>query len=215
MKTIAIASQKGGAGKTTLTAHLSCAAIAAGAGPVRIMDTDPQASLADQWASLRTIASPALVSAPIRELAARVASLQDEPGVLLIDTPPALSREIAMVIAAADFVLVPVQPSPTDLRAVGGTVDILTETGKPFAFVVNRTAKRSRWTAPAVAELSHHGPVCPVMIHDWIVLREGFLNGTSVVDTAPSSDAADEINRLWAYVSGRLAPAKAKRRKSA
>ncbi len=49
MKTIVFASQKGGAGKTTLAAHLAVAAVKAGDGPCVLIDTDPQASLTDWW----------------------------------------------------------------------------------------------------------------------------------------------------------------------
>lgn len=47
MHILTIASQKGGAGKTTLTAHLAVEAERGGAGPVAVVDTDPQGSLAD------------------------------------------------------------------------------------------------------------------------------------------------------------------------
>lgn len=49
MRVIAIVSRKGGSGKTTLAGHLAVAAEQNGAGPVAIMDTDPQASLTDWW----------------------------------------------------------------------------------------------------------------------------------------------------------------------
>jgi len=49
MRILTIASQKGGAGKTTLTAHVAVEAERAGAGPVAIVDTDPQGSLAAWW----------------------------------------------------------------------------------------------------------------------------------------------------------------------
>jgi cellulose biosynthesis protein BcsQ len=49
MYVIVLASQKGGAGKTTLAAHLAVAAEAAGDGPAVLIDTDPQGSLSAWW----------------------------------------------------------------------------------------------------------------------------------------------------------------------
>ena len=49
MHIIAVASQKGGSGKTTLAGHLAVAVDRAGAGPVALVDTDPQGSLSDWW----------------------------------------------------------------------------------------------------------------------------------------------------------------------
>ena len=47
MHILALTSQKGGSGKTTLAGHLAVAAEHAGAGPVALIDTDPQGSLTD------------------------------------------------------------------------------------------------------------------------------------------------------------------------
>ena len=52
MKTIVIANQKGGSGKSTSTVHLAVAAEQAGDGPVVISDTDPQGSTVD-WFNQR------------------------------------------------------------------------------------------------------------------------------------------------------------------
>ena len=49
MRILTIASQKGGSGKTTLTAHLAVEAEYRKAGPVAVIDTDPQGSLASWW----------------------------------------------------------------------------------------------------------------------------------------------------------------------
>jgi len=52
MKTIVVANQKGGSGKSTITVHLAAAAEQAGDGPVVISDTDPQGTAAD-WFNQR------------------------------------------------------------------------------------------------------------------------------------------------------------------
>ena len=52
MRVLALASQKGGSGKTTLSGHLAVQAQLAGAGPVVLIDIDPQGSLTG-WMRLR------------------------------------------------------------------------------------------------------------------------------------------------------------------
>ena len=57
MYVLAVASQKGGSGKTTLAGHLAVQADRVGAGPVALVDTDPQGSLAEWW-NARTAETP-------------------------------------------------------------------------------------------------------------------------------------------------------------
>ena len=91
MKVLVLASQKGGAGKTTLAAHLAVAATIDGAGPAVLIDTDPQGSLSAWWNS-READAPALASATLAELPAKLASLADAGFKLaVIDTPPAIT----------------------------------------------------------------------------------------------------------------------------
>ena len=67
MHVIVLASQKGGAGKTTLAAHLAIAAEAAGIGRAVLIDTDPQGSLSAWW-NVRENDSPSLATTTIAEL---------------------------------------------------------------------------------------------------------------------------------------------------
>jgi cellulose biosynthesis protein BcsQ len=67
MRTIVLASQKGGSGKTTIAAHLAVALERAGQGPAVLIDTDPQGSLA-RWWNKRDAPSPAFADATVRQL---------------------------------------------------------------------------------------------------------------------------------------------------
>lgn len=159
MKVLVLASQKGGAGKTTLAAHLAVAASQDGAGPAVLIDTDPQGSLSAWWNS-READTPALASATLAELPVKLAALAEAGFALaVIDTPPAITAAIRDVVKLADLVLIPTRPSPHDLRAVGSTVDIAQEAGRPFAFAVTQAKANARLTVQAVAALSAHGAV--------------------------------------------------------
>ena len=89
MRIIVLASRKGGSGKTTLAGHLAVQAELSGAGPVALVDSDPQGSLADWW-NLRAAAAPSFVQAGLDELPQTVERLRAHgTGLLIIDTPAA------------------------------------------------------------------------------------------------------------------------------
>jgi chromosome partitioning protein len=98
MHVIVLASQKGGAGKTTLAAHLAVAAEAAGDGPAVLIDTDPQGSLSAWW-NVREANSPALAPTTIAELPAKLAALAEAGfAVAFVDTPPAITEAIGDLV---------------------------------------------------------------------------------------------------------------------
>lgn len=101
MRTLVIASQKGGVGKTTIAGHLGVMAEAKGAGPVALIDTDPQGSLASWW-NERQAEAPAFASVDIANLPGHLKQLE-KAGVKLaiIDTPPAVTDTIHQAEAPA------------------------------------------------------------------------------------------------------------------
>lgn len=70
MSTIAIVSQKGEAGKTTLAIHLAAAAEQAGHTAL-VIDTDPQAT-ASQWAAWRKGHPPEVIDSAPPRIAAKI-----------------------------------------------------------------------------------------------------------------------------------------------
>jgi chromosome partitioning protein len=210
MPTIVVASQKGGSGKTTITAHLAVQAGRAGHKRVVLVDADWQGSLG-RWWRVRDDDTLALATLnpgePIRaaELAADLAEQRARGcAFAIIDTPPSRTAAIEQIIAIADLVIVPVRPSPHDLHAVGATVDMARRTGKPFFFVVNGAAPLANITLQAVAALSEYGPVAPVILHQRVAYAASMINGRTVVETAASKKAAAEIEKLWEHLSSRI-----------
>jgi chromosome partitioning protein len=205
MIVVAVASQKGGSGKTTLSGHLAVEAEKAGAGPVALIDTDPQGSLSHWW-NARTARTPQFAKVGAFELESALAHLgRTGTRLAIIDTPPAISASIAQVIAHCDLVIVPTRPSPHDLRAVGATVDMAERSGKPLIFVVNGATQRARITGEAAVALSQHGMVAPVTIHHRVDFAASMVDGRTVGEAVPKSASSKEIAELWLYVQDRLA----------
>jgi chromosome partitioning protein len=204
MHIIGIASQKGGSGKTTLAGHLAVQAEDMGAGPVALVDTDPQGSLSEWW-NARNVETPRFA----RTSPGRIAQDIDQMRalgikLLIIDTPPAIEATITDVINLCDLVLVPVRPSPHDLRAVGATVDLVEKLGKPLIFVVNGATPRARITTEAVMALSQHGTLAPVVLHHRTGFAASMIDGRTVGEIRGEARSADEIALLWQYIGNRL-----------
>ncbi len=199
-----MASQKGGSGKTTLSGHLAVQAQLAGAGPVVLIDIDPQGSTADWW-NEREAELPAFAQTTVARLGSDLAVLRQQGFKLaVIDTPPAITMAIQSVISVAELIVVPTRPSPHDLRAVGATVDLCERAGKPLIFVVNAATPKAKITSEAAVALSQHGTVAPVTVHHRTDFAASMIDGRTVMEIDPNGRSAQEIQQLWEYVSDRL-----------
>ncbi len=204
VRILALASQKGGSGKTTLSGHLAVQAERAGAGPVVLIDIDPQGSLTDWW-NEREAEQPAFAQTTVARMAADLETLREQGFKLaVIDTPPAITMAIQSVISVAELIVVPTRPSPHDLRAVGATVDLCERAGKPLIFVVNAATPKARITTEAAIALSQHGTVAPVIVHQRTDFAAAMIDGRTVMEIDPKGRSAGEVDQLWTYVSDRL-----------
>jgi len=204
MRVLVLASQKGGSGKTTLSGHLAVQAVRNGEGPVALIDTDPQGSLAEWW-NARESDNPAFVQSSLQTLREDLEALRDQGfKLVVIDTPPAVTKAIAQVVQYADLVVLPTRPSPHDLRAVGATVDILEAQGKAMVFVLNGATVRARITGDAAVALSQHGTVGPINIHQLVNFASSMIDGRTVMEIDENSASAKEVVALWDYLSERI-----------
>ncbi len=196
--------RKGGSGKTTLAGHIAVEAELSGAGPVALIDTDPQGSLASWW-NTRASAVPAFAQVSVSDLGRDIKALRDGGfRLIVIDTPPAATTSIAEVITHADLVVIPTRPSPHDLRAVGATVDIVEQQRKPLAFIVNAATPRTRITSETAVALSQHGTVAPVTLHHRVDFAASMIDGRTVGEVDRGSPSAKEVAALWVYLADRL-----------
>ncbi|MEM7422699.1 MAG: AAA family ATPase [Pseudomonadota bacterium] len=204
LQVVAMTSQKGGSGKTTMTGHLAVEAHRTGNGPVAIIDTDPQGSMAG-WGRARAENAPAVFTASPAQVPTVIERLaSDGFSLVMIDTPPAVTEAISTVVAHSDLVIIPTRPSPHDLRAVGATVDIVEEHDKAMIFVVNSATRGARITAEAAVALSQHGTVAPVTVHHRVDYASSMIDGRTVMEINEASRSAKEIIGLWEYVADRL-----------
>lgn len=199
MKTVAIISQKGGAGKTTLAVHLAVSAERDGKTAV-VVDLDPQAS-ATSWKDSRQADSPTVVSAQPTRLP-NILEVAKNGGVqfCIIDTAPHSESAALVAARSSDLILIPCRPAILDLRAISNTIDLAKIAGKKVAVVLNAVPARSSLANEASVAVKGYGVyVVPVQIGQ----RAAFIHSLTVGQTAqeyePSGKGADEIQQLYMW----------------
>ena len=200
-KVITVAQQKGGAGKTTLVAHLAVAYTAAGKS-VAAVDIDPQQSLST-WYRLREeslgAAGAGLLVSQVKGWRSRgeVSALARVHDLVLIDSPPHAETEARIAIRAADLVLVPVQPSPMDVWATRATLALAAAEKVPALLVLNRVPPRANLTEEMVAEAERlGGRIATSRIGNRVAFASALAEGRAVGESHPRSRAAQEIAAL-------------------
>jgi chromosome partitioning protein len=197
---VAVAQQKGGAGKSTVAANLA-AALAAGGGRVALLDTDPQHSLV-RWHEERrkhgARAAPLHFDAPAGwRVGGALDRLRREQEFVILDTPPHAETEARVAIRGADLVLMPLQPSPADLWASEATLKLAAAERRMLAALLNRVPAQGRLKEQVAAQLAALqvqllGPT----LGNRAGFAQAFQEGLAVTEAAPRTVAAAEVQAL-------------------
>jgi len=216
MRIVTLASQKGGASKTTLCRHLAVAAHRQGFATA-ILDTDMQGGSRD-WGDTRGAQGhgPPLVTVELspneRHLYAALASLKAKgTEVVFIDTPGSLNGPIALNAAkAADIVLVPMRPTADDIKALPPFIALMRGSKVPFVVVVSAAVTNtSRPEREAIEYLqASRLPVLDTVVHQKSVIPETLISGQTVFEISGLTDAeqraVDEFQAVWDWTRAKL-----------
>jgi chromosome partitioning protein len=203
MLTIALISQKGGVGKTTIALHLATAFATTGKRTL-LVDLDPQTSAAE-WKDARQAEQPYVMAVPASRLAKTLEKAREnEADVVILDTAPHSEGTALEAARSADLILVPCQPSIMDLRAMRKTADLLNFSKKLTYAVLNEVSPHGAvaYEAGRAITAQFGLPVCPVRIGQRVAFNRCLLTGQTAQEYEPSGKAAQEIDALVKWVSG-------------
>tara|TARA_B100001540_G_scaffold42880_1_gene38088 strand:+ start:204 stop:836 length:633 start_codon:yes stop_codon:yes gene_type:complete len=197
-KIIAFSNQKGGSGKSTLTANM--AVLWSNSGyKVAVIDADAQQSLT-YWLTERKkyygeddigIDS---YQFDVRNLAEELKNIKRKYDFILIDSPPSITFETIQIVKVANGLFVPVQPSPLDLMATLPFLQIAKQERKNPIIILNRVMPRAKLTEAMILRLRYAGAkIARSRISSKVIFAETFSVGRGVIDINITSDAAKEI----------------------
>lgn len=198
---LTIAQQKGGSGKTTLSAHLATALAYHGLRTA-ILDCDPQGSLGEWFEAREQALGEAETGLTFRTASGwgarrEARSLAGDHDAVIVDTPPKTDTEARPAIEAATLVVVPVQPSPMDVWACGATIALAAKERTPVLLVLNRVPPRSALTDDMAAALDEmDAPLARTRIGNRVGFAGSLRQGLTVLDTDKSGKGAGEITAL-------------------
>ncbi|GGG71380.1 cobyrinic acid a,c-diamide synthase [Salipiger pallidus] len=202
---ITVAQQKGGSGKTTLSANLAIGMRQAGRS-VALIDTDPQGSLG-RWFMTRLEQHPEGVedmefaTSSAWGITYECRKLADRFDVVIIDTPPKADSDLRPALRVADLVIVPVSMSHLDLWATESVLDLARREDREALMVMNRTRPGTRLSSEiAGAAQQMQARIAGSQLANRVGYAEAFGHGLSAAE-GRKTPARAEVEALTAEVA--------------
>ncbi|MBP7242956.1 ParA family partition ATPase [Amaricoccus sp.] len=201
---ITFAQQKGGAGKTTVLAHLAAAWSEAGR-KVALIDLDPQRSLT-RWAGLRNDGNVDLVESRDYRAATDMKASARTHDFVLVDCPGAASNLLDAAVRESNLVIAPCQPSVMDVWATSSVIDTARRLKKPLRILLNRFPPRSGSAEEAIAALGDaRAYLMTARLGNRVAFSQAMLTGHTAPEFGRRTAAAAEVEALRAEVEAALA----------
>lgn len=198
MQVITIAQQKGGAGKTTVAAHLAVSLMFA-KQRVAIIDIDPQGSLSN-WYYIREKHFGAnntglnFIACAGWRVENAINNLKGTVDYVIIDAPPHTETESKSAIRASNLIIIPMHLSPTDVWATSTTIEFAKNENIKAMILLNKYNPHSKLAKEIIPYVV--GDLFKCSLGNRVAFSSCFLNGTTVIESEASSAAAKEVKAL-------------------
>lgn len=197
---IAIISQKGGAGKTTLSINLAVEAERNNLSSL-VLDLDPQAS-ATEWSDIRDNDFPVVVSVHTARIKQLLVKAQDNnTKFVFIDTAPHSENTALESAKLADLVLIPCRAGILDIKAIKSSLNICDLAQVESLVLLNALPSQSSIAQEARQAIETiGGKVCEYSIGQRVIFNHAMTAGLGVVEFDLKSKASQEIQKIFQLI---------------
>ena len=215
MKTLAVMSRKGGAGKTTVAVNLTLAARAMGVRAV-LADADPIRSAHEVLRGREEAPTLLFETSASKLFTLTEACRRSGVELLIIDTPAAPEADVAEAVKVADLCVAVARPTYLDLAAAVLSVSVIQRLGREGLIVLNQCAPtRAGIEPPSVVKAFEalrfaNLPVAMTALRARLVYQTAFAQGRSVLEIDAEGQASAEVRELlrhvWRVMTGGVRP---------